>query len=92
MSAVDKSRFSAVVRAAVDAAAANAVPGHAVDTRDVLLALMRIDAQGEWDRVSLRFANADAIGWAPVADPRPTSFTRKSLSPENDIFDWIASQ
>jgi hypothetical protein len=73
MSAVDQHRFSAVVRAAVDAAAANAVPGHAVDTRDVLLALMRVDPQGEWDRVSLYFANEDRIGRAPVIDPQPTS-------------------
>jgi hypothetical protein len=73
MNAVDQRRFSAVVRAAVDTAAANAAPGHAVDTRDVLLALMRIDAQGEWDRVALHFANEETIGWAPVIDPQPGS-------------------
>lgn len=73
MSAVDQRRFSAVVRAAVDTAAANCAPGHAVDTRDVLLALMHIDAQGEWDRVTLYFANRDAIGRAPVIDPQPAS-------------------
>jgi hypothetical protein len=73
MSALDQRRFGAVVRAAVDAAAANAAPGHAVDTRDVLLALMRIDAHGEWDRVTLHFAHEDAIGWAPVIDPQPVS-------------------
>jgi hypothetical protein len=37
------------------------------------LALMRVDAQGEWDRVTLHFANEDAIRRAPVIDPRPAS-------------------
>jgi hypothetical protein len=73
MNPVDQRRFDAVVRAAVDAAGANAAPGHAVDTRDVLLALMRIDPLGEWDRLTLHFASEDAIGWAPVIDPQPAS-------------------
>lgn len=71
MSAIDRTRFSSVVRDAVDDAAARSAAGHAVDTRDVLVALMRADAVGEWDRIALDFGSEETVRWAPVVDPRP---------------------
>ena len=73
MTSIDQGRFSGVVRAAVDDAVTTARPGHGTDTRDVLLALMRVDVRGRWDRIALHFASEETIGRAAVADPQAAS-------------------
>ena len=49
--------------------AARVTGGRPVDTRDVLVALMRADASGEWHRVWLYCGNDDAIAALSVEDP-----------------------
>lgn len=69
MSRIDPARFDGVVRTALDDAARRATGP--VDTRDVLVALIRGDAKGEWDRVALYFTDENAIRRAQVVDPAP---------------------
>lgn len=71
MTPFDQRRFNKSVRQALEAA--RTAPGRSVDTRDVLLALMRVDIRGEWDRIALEFGGEDAVAMAPVADPQESS-------------------
>jgi hypothetical protein len=66
---LDPARLSQVVVSALDLAAMEVGPGRPFDTRDVLLALMRVDLAGDWQRLWLAFDSPDAIARAPVRDP-----------------------
>ncbi|BAW07115.1 hypothetical protein NS07_v2contig00114-0004 [Nocardia seriolae] len=50
--------------------------GRPVDTHDLLIALMRADSAGEWDRVWLHSGDIDAIAAEVVVDPRGYSDAR----------------
>jgi len=78
---LDRSRFSTVVVYALDSAANSLTPAHALDTRDVLLALMRTDMSSEWDRIWLHFASEEAVRSAPVIDPQPEPTERWGPAP-----------
>lgn len=60
-----------VAAAALDKAARDHVDGRAVDTRDVVVALMRVDQNAEWERIWLEFTVPEALKIAGVGDPRP---------------------
>jgi len=65
--------LSEVAAAALDEAARDHVHDRAVDTRDVMVALMMIDQNAEWERLWLEFTIPEALMIAAVRDPRPDS-------------------
>ncbi|MFC6084125.1 CHAT domain-containing protein [Sphaerisporangium aureirubrum] len=65
----ERHEFSEIAAVALDAAARQCREGRRVDTRDVLLALMRVDVRGEWDRIWLEFGSTEAVAAAAVTDP-----------------------
>ncbi|GAA1615791.1 hypothetical protein [Actinoplanes couchii] len=67
----DPGRLSQVVVSALDLAAAETGPARPVDTRDVLLALARVDMGGDWQRLWLAFDSPEVIARFPVRDPAP---------------------
>lgn len=76
-----RSAFGGRALAALDRAAALSAPGRAVDTLDVFLALMVVDAAAAWNRIWLEFGelNASAVGRYP--DPRPEAGERWNGQP-----------
>lgn len=65
------------------AAGARVAP-HPVDTRDLLVALMRADASGKWSRVWLHTGDIDAIASAVVLDPATGSSAAWETIPVTD--------
>ena len=62
-----------VAVAALDKAAQDRVGGRAVDTRDVMVALMIVDQNAEWERLWLEFTVPEELRIAVVRDPNPDS-------------------
>ena len=68
---LDRDFLSTPVIQALDLAAAEIGDAPAVDTRRLLLALIKTDDQGEWARIRLHFADEEQIRKAGYADPQP---------------------
>ncbi|GAA0436183.1 hypothetical protein Acor_55160 [Acrocarpospora corrugata] len=65
--------FTMKAQDALDEAARRRDPGLPMDTRDVLIALMRVDTAGEWERLALDFGGIDTVVAADIPDPDPSA-------------------
>lgn len=69
-----RSSFTGVAAAAFDEAERSRAGSRGtVGTRDVLVALIRLDVSAEWDRLWLEFSVPESQGVAAVSDPNPDS-------------------
>jgi hypothetical protein len=66
---IDRTAFVVAIRDAINSA--HTERQSVLDTRDVLVALMRIDNTGHWDRIRLHFGDEDELRARLVADPEP---------------------
>ena len=69
----DGTALSEVVANAMRHATSSRQPGVALDTKAILLALMRVDVHGDWSRICLETGSFEIISQVKVRDPDETT-------------------